>query len=106
MATNEKDLTAAVERARKLQASLDSANLNLVNSRQLFDTRAASEDVGLSLALSSGENAGLVDPAMVSSDLSAQLVGYDQSHSSELLIIITSYHVGVLQETEIPIYGA
>ena len=106
MATNEKDLTAAVERARKLQASLDSANLNLVNSRQLFDTRAASEDVGLSLTLSSGENAGLVDPAMVSSDLSAQLVCYDQCRLPELLIIITFCHVGVLQETEIPIYGA
>ncbi|KAK7685197.1 hypothetical protein QCA50_011560 [Cerrena zonata] len=74
MTSHEKDLTAAVEHARKLQGSLDSANLNLVNSKHLFDTRAASEDIGLNLALSSGENAGgLVDPAMVSNDLAEKL---------------------------------
>lgn len=103
MATRDKDLTAAVERAKKLQASLDSANLNLVNSRQLFDDRAASEDVGLSLALSSGENGGLVDPAMVSTDLATQLV----SLRFDFVSCEPNFcPVVILQETEVPILGA
>lgn len=78
MSSSTQDPTAAVERARKLQSSLENANLNLVKSRQLFDTRVSAEDSGLNLSLAPGESAGLVDPAVASTDLAAQLVSPNQ----------------------------
>lgn len=75
MPTSESDPTAAVEAARKLQASLDNSSLNIAKSRADFDDRTApGEDSILNLPLTFSESSRLVDPATVSLDVTAQLV--------------------------------
>lgn len=66
--------TAALEAAQHLQDALTKADLHVVDSQKQFDIRTTSTDDSIKLPLAFGESGGLVDPATVSLDLTAQLV--------------------------------
>ncbi|THH29862.1 hypothetical protein EUX98_g4336 [Antrodiella citrinella] len=74
MSINESDPSAAVDAARRLQASLENAPLNIVKSQAEFDTRTSpGEDSSFNLPITFSESSRLVDPKNVSLDVASQL---------------------------------
>ena len=72
----DKKTTAILETAQRLQETLSKAELNIVDSQKQFDTRTTTTDESIKLPLAFGESGGLVDPASIPLDLTAQLVGF------------------------------
>jgi hypothetical protein len=66
--------TTILETAQRLQETLANAELNIVDAQQQFDIRTTTTDEAIKLPLTFGDSGGLVDPASVSLDLTAQLV--------------------------------
>ncbi|KIP06335.1 hypothetical protein PHLGIDRAFT_107068 [Phlebiopsis gigantea 11061_1 CR5-6] len=73
MSEPDKKPTAALETAQKLQAALNKSELHVVDSQRQFDARTTATDEAVRLPLAFGESGGLVDPASISLDLTAQL---------------------------------
>ena len=92
--------TAALETAQKLQETLNKSELHIVDSQKQFDIRTTSADENIRLPLAFGEGGGLVDPASVSLDLTAQLVSTMCSNTRSL---VESLVLGVLSQAEVPV---
>lgn len=67
-----------LEAGQRLQNALAHTHLHIVDAQKQFDTRTTSTDESIKLSLTWDNNGGLVDPAAVNLDLTAQLVsGFD-----------------------------
>ena len=66
--------TTDLEAAQSLQERLAKAELNIVEAQQQFDIRTTTTDESVRLPLTFEDSGGLVDPASVSLDVTAQLV--------------------------------
>ncbi|KAJ3558282.1 hypothetical protein NM688_g1016 [Phlebia brevispora] len=62
-----------LEKAQQIQQIFNNAKLNIVNSQKEFDARTTTTDDNLRLPLSLEDGGGLVDPAMISVEVAAQL---------------------------------
>lgn len=104
-ASLDKKTTMVLETAQRAQETLSKAELNIVDSQKQFDIRTTTTDESIKLPLAFGEGGGLVDPASISLDLTAQLVG--SLHSVILLVLTCALvSVGVLPKAQVPVPGA
>lgn len=65
---------ATLDDAQKLQSTLDSARLHIVDSQTRFDARTTTTDESLKLPLTFADSGVLVDPASIGAEVKAQLV--------------------------------
>lgn len=104
MSEPDKKPTAALETAQKLQAALNKSELHVVDSQRQFDARTTATDEAVRLPLAFGESGGLVDPASISLDLTAQLVRLRSLFYAPLVSQTTA--LGVLSQAQVPVPGA
>ncbi|KAI0346362.1 hypothetical protein BDW22DRAFT_1352418 [Trametopsis cervina] len=70
---SEPNLMATLDDAQKLQSTLDSARLHIVDSQTRFDARTTTTDESLKLPLTFADSGVLVDPASIGAEVKAQL---------------------------------
>lgn len=75
--STDKKPNAALDTAQRIQEAFGKSELYIVDSQKQFDARTTTTDESIRLPLAFGESGGLVDPASVSLDLTAQLVSQE-----------------------------
>ena len=100
--SSSKPSTSILDNAQRLQDTLAKAELNIVDAQQQFDSRTTTTDETIRLPLTFGDSGGLVDPASISLDLTAQLV----RRPMRVLAAPTqaqAIRLGVLPQVEVPV---